>query len=289
MMPLSSVAFFCSSEAAQQPGIFTLRSSSHMDPTTVALLQESENTAIGIRVQYHSLKRVAHPPHPENADYSSYSDEWTWLVRSEWFKMPVTIKATDASENDLQVNQDIKPMFHGTEWGSALQICASGMFIVGAGTHGIRGKSKSGCWCVPTLPDALVRADPRRYAQGPVEYSRLCCPVVLELRAATLIRVPGTTKHCAPGSIGAVHRGIVIDAVHFNIRLMQNFMRLETPQARQALCKNPTTCRLCACNICGLYSDPADPNFYDWRKSGAGFYYDARCYRRVRAEVRCIF
>ena len=173
-MPLSSVAIFCSSEAAQQPGIFTLRSSSHMDPTTVALLQESENTAIGIRVQYHSLKRVAHPPHPENADYSSYSDEWTWLVRSEWFKMPVTIKATDASENDLQVNQDIKPMFHGTEWGSALQICASGMFIVGAGTHGIRGKSKSGCWCVPTLPDALVRADPRRYAQGPVEYSRLC-------------------------------------------------------------------------------------------------------------------
>ena len=167
---------FCSSEAAQQPGIFTLRSSSHMDPTTVALLQESENTAIGIRVQYHSLKRVAHPPHPENADYSSYSDEWTWLVRSEWFKMPVTIKATDASENDLQVNQDIKPMFHGTEWGSALQICASGMFIVGAGTHGIRGKSKSGCWCVPTLPDALVRADPRRYAQGPVECSRLCCP-----------------------------------------------------------------------------------------------------------------
>lgn len=255
-----------------------------MDPTTVALLQEPQNKAIGIRVMYHGIKVFPHPPHPQSADYSSYSDAWTWLVRSEWFMMPVAVGAMDSDDYDLDVNQYAEPMFHGTEWGSALQILASGMFIVGEGTHSIRGRSKSGCWCVPTLADALSRADPRRYAQGPLEYSRFCCPVVLELRAARLIRVPGSTMHCAPGSIGAVHTGIVIDAVHFNIRLMQNYMLLEESQARHALYKNPSRCRLCACNLCGLYSDPAEPTWYEWRKSGAGLWYDARCYRRITSN-----
>ena len=109
--------------------VFTPPNSSHMDPTTVALLQEPQNTAIGIGVQYHSLEVFPHLPHPQSADYSSYSNAWTWLVRSEWFKMPVAVDATDASEDDLQVNQEAEPMFHGTECGSALQICASGMFI----------------------------------------------------------------------------------------------------------------------------------------------------------------
>ena len=82
------------------------------------------------------------------------------------------------------------PMFHGTEWGSAARILMhSAGFIVGPGTHNVRGKAWSGCWCVPTLGDALSRASPGRYSVDG-EFSRFSCPVVLEIRAAWLRHVP---------------------------------------------------------------------------------------------------
>ena len=49
------------------------------------------------------------------------------------------------------------------------------------------------------------------------------------------VRIPGSTMHCAPGEIGSVHNGLVIDQIHFNTRLMQNFMALETQAVRRSL------------------------------------------------------
>ena len=107
---------------------------------------------------YSGLHPRMHPPHPMHPDASVHSDahSGSYLVRSEWFAMPVCL---DLREGELEDNGDLR-MFHGTEWGSAYQIVRGRAFIIGQGTHSIRGRSKSGCWCVPTLLGALLRSNP---------------------------------------------------------------------------------------------------------------------------------
>jgi len=148
------------------------------------------------------------------SDYaSSYSDgSWFWLERQEWFRLALHV---DTSRGKIDAEGE-PPMFHGTEWGSAARILMhSAGFIVGPGTHNVRGKAWSGCWCVPTLGDALSRASPGRYSVDG-EFSRFSCPVVLEIRAAWLRHVPGSTMHCAPAPVGESHEGLLITGIHCN-------------------------------------------------------------------------
>ena len=206
---------------------------------------------------YRGLRPQMHSAHEKNPAASEYSDAaWgDWLTRAEWFRVQLMIDFSGEGElHDSPAPDANSPvMFHGTEWGSAIQIVRQRAFITGPGTHSIRGKSRSGCWCVPTLPDALQRAQPTRYSVAG-DFSRWCCPVVLELRAAKLIRVPGRTMHCSPGPVGQSNTGLVIDAIHFNIRLMENFLELEKPQVRALLAANPYHNRICACGLCGELS-----------------------------------
>ena len=230
---------------------------------------------------YHGLRPIMHPAHPVHAEASAFSDDQygLWLLRNEWFSVML---ALDMAEGEIQSDDGTPTMFHGTEWGAAFQIVRNRAFIIGPGTHGIRGRSMAGCWCVPTLPDALLRCNPNRFMDHEHGYSRWSCPVVFELRAARLVRVPRSTMHCVPGGeIGEVHNGLVIDRIHFNIRLMKNFMTLEQQDVRRTLLANPHQNRICHCGLCGTYTHSADPSWWEWRRTNAGHYYHPRCHKRI--------
>ena len=230
---------------------------------------------------YHGLRPTMHPSHLAHCEASAFSDAQygLWLVRNEWFSVRL---ALDLSEGEIYDHDDCPTMFHGTEWGAALRMVRSRAFIIGHGTHAIRGRSMAGCWCVPTLPDALLRCNPKRYRDHENGYSRWSCPVVLQLRAVRLVRVPNSSMHCAPGGqIGSAHNGLVIDQIHFNTRLMENYMALERQDVRRTLLADSHQNRICACGLCGTYVHSADLSWYEWRKSGAGHYYHPRCYNRI--------
>ena len=131
---------------------------------------------------YHGLRPTMHPAHPAHGEASAFSDDQYgfWLVRNEWFSVTL---ALDMAEGQIHDDDDTPTMFHGTEWGAAFQIVRNKAFIIGHGTHAIRGKSRAGCWCVPTLPDALLRCNPSRFMDHEHGCSRWSCPVVLQLRA----------------------------------------------------------------------------------------------------------
>ena len=231
---------------------------------------------------YHGLRPIMHPAHPASCEASAFSDPlYGWLVRREWFSV---LLALDMAAGEIHDDHDTPTMFHGTEWGAAFQIVRNKAFIVGQGTHGIRGKPMAGCWGVPTLPDALLRCNPARFMDREHGYSRRSCPVVLQLRAVRYVRVPHSTKHCAPGEIGSVHNGLVIDQIHFNTRLMQNFMALETQAVRRSLLDDPLRNRICRCTLCGAYTHANDAGWQKWHKSKKGGYYHPRCYTRVTAH-----
>jgi len=154
----------------------------------------------------------------------------------------------------------------------------------------MRGKWRAGCWCVPTLPEALLRCQPDRFMDHEHGYSRWSCPAVLQLRAVRYVRVPQSTMHCAPGGeIGSVHNGLVIGQIHFTTGLMQNFMTLEKQAVRRTLLADPHRNRICHCGLCGAYSHPADPSWCEWRISKAGNYYDPRCYNCIGTHIAVWF
>ena len=109
-----------------------------------------------------------------------------------------------------------------------------------------------------------------------------CTPVVIELQAAWLRRVPGTTKHCAEAPIGARHEGLFLRSVHFWTPAMNNFMELETASLRARLTQDPFYCRRCACGLCGRVCFPEDACYWtEWVKSGKGNYYHHLCKQRI--------
>ena len=217
---------------------------------------------------------------------SAYSSKWYWLRRQEWYRLNLDV---DFSGGELK-NSSEPLVFHGTEWGFALKIvwhCQG--FIVGPGTHRVGKKSLAGCWCVDSLGEAIRRSNPERYHfRG--DFTRMCCPVALEIQAVHLRKIPqtyGTNKYCAPAPIGTVHQGLLIRAVHFNTRFMKNYVRLENPMLRQRLRQDPFHCGRCACGWCGQVCLPEDPLYWDqevWVSSNASKYYTKRCYKVITAE-----
>ena len=250
------------------------------DVETARLLQQHGH----FQMRYAMQKPLMHPASQRGPEWgSAYSDDWTLLVAGEFYRADVH----SSSEYAQPTEERLLTFYHGTEWGSTWHILQGGAFIAGPGTHSIRGRSRSGCWCAPTLPDALQRANPKRYMTDGT-YSRWCTPVVLELelQRARVVKVPGSrsTMHCAQADIGAIVEGLVIREVHFNVRLMENFMKLEELDVRSCLKSTGCMYRVCTCGLCGAHSDPRDADlWYSWHKSGKGLYYHPRCYTRIAA------
>ena len=113
------------------------------------------------------------------------------------------------------------------------------------------------------------------------DFTRKCCPVVLEIKCTKLRKVPGKKTFCSEASIGSEHRGLLIKKLHFNLRFMENYMNLESPEVRNLLRTDSLRCRLCACNISGAISTPNDPFWVKWRCSGAKRWYHPQCYDNV--------
>ena len=226
-----------------------------------------------------------HPPIAEGSDFSAYSDTYYLLPRKEWFYIDlVTTLHGGASFED----HSEKPVFHGTEWGSAFKMIAwSQGFIPGTGTHSKKGKSYSGAWCVPTLPDALQRCQPDRY-QVEGGLSRWCCPVVLEMVCSHLVRMGGrSTMMCCPGQIGVRHEGVRLQRIHFNIDYMQTYMAHEGFKVNAYLCQEATA-RLCGCGRCGLVTNSSCPDFRTWQKSRNNIWYTERCYSVAIAQTQTV-
>jgi hypothetical protein len=258
------------------------------DVETRMLLESSASRRAEIGIEFTFADAGTPQMHPprildgvEDMEVSAFSDgEYYLLRRQEWFRLGLHVDASNGT-----IDFDDKPiMFHGTEWGSANKILMqSEGFITGGGTHRVRGRSLSGCWCVPTLGDALTRADPTRYVYNG-GFSRLSCPVVLELRPAWLRRVPGSTMHCCTSQTGHQHEGLLIQAIHFNTRFMQNYMELERAAVVRELKLDSVRCRRCSCGLCGnVCSVRNDAQWMSWKRSGTGHWYDPVCYARITA------
>ena len=76
-------------------------------------------------------------------------------------------------------------------------------------------------------------------------------------------------------------RGLLIKKLHLNLRFMENYTNLESPEVRNLLRTDSLHCRLCACNICGAISTPNDPLWEKWCCSGAKRWYHPQCYDNV--------
>ena len=213
---------------------------------------------------------------------SCYSGGGYWLVRKEWYRVPVNV---DFSEGTTEQEEVIK--FHGTEWGAAFKIVVmSEGFIVGQGTHRVNNASWTGVWCTSWLADAVMRAHPERQNLGfRGDYTRFNCPVALELSGACFSRVKQTEKFCARAPIGSKHTGIHIRAIHFNTRWMRNYLKLEVEDVRRSLREDPFRCRRCACGLCGAACTPDDEGEWNsWQKSQSRMYYTEKCKRFVTGE-----
>ena len=215
---------------------------------------------------------------------SEYSSDHYWLEREEWWRLRLDVDFSGGLINSMG-----PILFHGTEWGAACRIIwrAQG-FIVGPGTHRVRNTSVAGCWLTDELGEAIRRGDPSRYCVDG-DFTRLCCPVVLEMQAVDLKKIPGTygaNRYCARGETGTVHKGVMVLAIHFNIRFMRNYIKLEDEKLRQRLRQDPWRYRRCACELCGQVCDPDDPSYWKWEKSGSNQWYIPRCLNLRRSDKR---
>ena len=230
---------------------------------------------------------VQHAPSAWLGDeWSEYSTHTHHLSRNLWYSIDVTSRCDD-QEWQLVV-ESTRSMFHGTTWGAAYKIIGMGEgFIPGEGTHKKNSRSCSGAWVVPTCGEAVERAEPVRWARqsarGQPLFSRLCTPVVLEVRCAHLTQMPGQSrKHCCEGPMGVAHTGIVVTKIHLNLQFMESYMRLECPDIRQDLELNYYS-RICGCRrLCGRYIPGQD--MWKWPKSGRGIRYHPSCFDRVRGD-----
>lgn len=253
--------------------------------------QKLSELDIRTKASSHTSLMEQHPPFFDNIAGSATQGQfldflsafstvgWFHLERCKWYRMPVSCKGIDGCELE---SQPTMRKFHGTVYGNVLKIVAMSQgFIAGEGTHAVNGKPWSGCWCVDDLGNAILRCNSKQYSVDNM-FDRLCCPMVLELQAAHVRRVPGSTMHCVPGKIGEVVQGLTITAVHVNVDLLRNYMQLERVELRRRILSDPFRCRVCACGLCGTICTPDSAEWYLWTRSNNGHYYNPRCGERVR-------
>ncbi len=270
------------------------------DPAVAGDANEGFEGMAADGVELESIKVGSVNEHPAHATcgerYSAYSDDFHLLLREDWSYIDLDVRAQPCTQWVLASDVGARPMMHGTEWGSAVRMIAfSQGFVPGVGTHCKNRKTYGGAWCVPTIGDAIQRSDPSRYKDGEGSFNRFCCPVVLEIRCASLVRMGArSTMHCCQAPRGERHFGMAITRVHFNTKFMANYLAFETDlykQKQRMLAGDPWSSwiRICHCGICGAMCWPGHPDYDAWEKSGGAHWYVARCLRRKTAHVRVVF
>ena len=128
--------------------------------------------------------------------------------------------------------------YHGTTSYSAWRILQSGAFIPGPNGYTKCKKHFKGCFGSKLFEIAEMRGDQTRVIEDDGIYSFRSCPVVLELEAtcAHLRRYKRGHKHThlvvLPGEPGSFLPGIVLKAVHWNVRFVRQYLALHNPQTR---------------------------------------------------------
>jgi hypothetical protein len=180
-------------------------------------------------------------PNVELGTSQSWSDtnmpNQQFTHKEEWFRQPVCITMHDGSHPFHDMGSPSTTFYHGTTAGVAYLICKSGAFIPGNNGH-TKGKTHfKGCFGSTQFQVAMFRGDQTRGLDnsGGV-YDFTCCPVVLEFQAlcAGIRRYHkyNPAMIVIPGQPGKYLPGLRLMAVHWNVRFVQNYRRLQDSSVR---------------------------------------------------------
>jgi hypothetical protein len=181
--------------------------------------------------------------------------------RPEWFRQAVTYRGFRATEVAF-CNPDgpSTTFYHGTTAFPAHEILLGGGFLAGPNGH-TKGKTHyKGCFGSTLFTVAQLRGDPTRgLAENPDHiYTFSNCPCVLELEAASAT-LKNFKRGCpylivVPGHEGRFMPGILLKAIHWNVRYVRNFRALKNPAVRQAIRSRGGVFQAC----CGSFRQQQD-------------------------------
>ena len=80
---------------------------------------------------------------------------------------------------------------------------------------------------MPTVAQAVQRANVTRHVDEFGKPTRLSTPVVLEVQPSCLRNVPGSHGHNVPGQVGQPVEGMSFLAIHWNEQVRTNYLELE--------------------------------------------------------------
>ena len=225
---------------------------------------------------------------------SVFSSTWWHLRAQDWCSCEVHIALLllgldmHSSAFDVSDCDDLPRTFHGTTYKSLSNILHAGGLRAGPNGHTFKGRHYKGVFQCADLGEAFQRSDPRQGMDEVGVVHPCAMPCVLELRVSDLRRFHKTRKDLfvTPGAAGQLLRIIRIARVHFNLRYVQNFKKLNTPQTVATMDK------LCGCGspsfgTCGLLI-PDRWWEHGWQKSNKGYIYCPTCANRVIFHSRLI-
>jgi hypothetical protein len=151
---------------------------------------------------------VQHPASEVDSRRSIYSGPWYHLKVDEWYSSDVTLQVKahdstiDVQEEDLEENP-WETRFHGTVFKAFLSVIKDGGLVAGPNGHHYKGKTLLGMFCCKSLSEAFLRVAPGRGIPPSKPGAGLdlgCMPVVVELSAVLLEKVPPASEGRAGGA-----------------------------------------------------------------------------------------
>ena len=187
------------------------------------------DTTLGHLVPWNS-----HTPQPET------SSKFMMSEAEQWFRQEVVMTPKDAATGSFVFDNDgpSQTFYHGTIAFCAYSIWAGGGFIPGENGHTKAKRHCKGCFGSSMFDTACRRGDQTRYIDSDGVYSFGSCPVTLELEAkcANLTRYHrhNSQVFVVEGKPGVVLPGVVIKAIWWNKRFVENYRKLTYDRALRA-------------------------------------------------------
>ena len=156
---------------------------------------------------------------------------------SEWIKI-FNLHEDEYVENVF--NDDVT-LFHGTIAKCALKIIEIG-FLPGPNGHVKNRRYYQGAFMAKEFNAACYRSDMTRHVQEDGIYDFQSCPCVLEIRTSSLLvknyHKSNPDLFVLPGTRGIALKGMRLEAVHFNMRFVKNYVALHSLDLRRAITTN---------------------------------------------------
>jgi hypothetical protein len=175
------------------------------------------------------------------------------MHRNEWARQKIVIEMNAGHEPAFgEPDGPSVTFYHGTTALVADLLMRSGGFIPGENGH-TKGKTHfKGCFGSKFFDVAKCRGDQTRNMNEDMIYTFANCPIVLEVRAnMALLRTYKRKRPdlvVVPGMPGLALPGLSVVAVHWNMRMVRNYMRFHLPEARLEVTRRGGVFECC----CGL-------------------------------------